>query len=226
VVAPAKPAEAIFTFNVWPLDPPAFKAEDKVIKLDRTGDKMPEITVEAGSTFYVWTEEKPDGFVWKKPEHKFACATVVNDNWGKFNTGHSVWEFKAGDKVCEETVPMHKNDMFATADKKAFPIKLTVKRVQCKEVCTSVQRFESDISCQCIDIKTEEAVGRLFQAHDVKVGETTRVVLKMGEDDKVTFRDYATHVKNVDGPSGFKFAVDTTNMKFECVQPIGPPLKE
>jgi len=214
-----KPAEQVWTFAVWPDRQPETK-DMQVFDID--AKVMPEITVQAGTHFLVMSSEQqyaPNGFAWNKPLHKFACAEVVNDKWGGFKTGYSIWEFKAGDKKCMEDVPMVRSEWWTGEDKTAI-IKLNVVRVECKTPCEPGMRFESDIACACVAVKTEEAVGRLFEAHKVAVGSVNRVIMRMGEDDKVTFREYA------DVTGAFKYIVDTSKVQFDCVAPLGEGVKE
>jgi hypothetical protein len=85
-----------YTFTVWPDHEPAWAAHFYPLDLpaDSTVVALPEINIEAGTTFYVWLKENeyfPNGFAWQEPEHEFACATVLDKNFGEFNFGYKVW---------------------------------------------------------------------------------------------------------------------------------------
>jgi len=51
----------------------------------------------------------------------------------------------------------------------------------------------SATTCDCVKVVTEKAEGSLFQAHEVAVGATIRVVMNVADKDKVTLREWAVN---------------------------------
>ena len=70
------PAQQVWSFSVWPDRQPDF-GEYMHFNLEQSVTENTEVTVNAGSTFLVYSSEldhAPNGFAWKEPEHQFACA--------------------------------------------------------------------------------------------------------------------------------------------------------
>jgi hypothetical protein len=81
-----------WTFTVWPEFAPTF--EDGAVWFPLADTPLPEIIVEAGSTFYVVLDERPyspNGFGWEEPTHEFGCVNVLNTNFMNHKTGYRVW---------------------------------------------------------------------------------------------------------------------------------------
>jgi hypothetical protein len=111
-------------------------------------------------------------------------------NFGDFTTGYRIWELEAKPERCEEEVTLIRPDWWLEADK-SHNFNLKVVRVACDHTCELGKRYESDISCACVDIEVEEKQGILYMAHDIAVSSTTRVMLDIRENDHVTLREWA-----------------------------------
>ena len=209
-------ATATYTFTVWPTALPEFDGR-VAFDLD-TMDFAQHVEVEAGSQFFVYSNEMPHypkGFAWNEPkDHAFTCLKVLNMNYGDLAAGYRVWMMEAPREICEEAIPLTRPEWW-TEEPKAMVFNVKTKAIECADTCKLGQKRATLLDCTCVGIDTLPAVGELFYAHEQAVGSTLRVWMKM--DDSVTLRQWV----GVDGT--FMYNIDTSQVELQCLEAVGEP---
>jgi len=114
---PTEPATQTFTFVVYPDATMEVPSEGLFYDLDIAFTPM---VVDAGAKVTVRTSEfgSPMGFPWKEPTEEFECLTIVNKEFGGFQTGWSNWllEAKMTATGCQEVIVLHRPEWWATGE--------------------------------------------------------------------------------------------------------------
>lgn len=124
---------------------------------------------------------------------------------------------EANPAVCEEEILLKRPEGWSVDDPamgKQMLISLSVVPITCPALCEPGKMVASVTSCDCIDVVTEPAKGKLFMAHEYKVASVVRIMMdtKVPAEGEITIRQFAV---------GGKFPyVIPPKQKFECVEKI------